>query len=178
MHSKASRLMSRAQVERCASRCTPRTPWGDHVQGLVAGCGILIIYIYFFFNYLFFLNVENLLAGLLFGPLRRWQQIFCLCHLSLLCMSLGFTQISAGSLCECPRFQTSLCLPPPSLNGLNICFNLDVGFSGKLHIIMLSIDDLLMNLALSIHAIPILPPATPPGVHTWAFPFPWHSQQS
>lgn len=86
-------------------------------------------------------------------------RIFCLCHLSLLCMSLGFTHISADSLSEYPGPQPSLHLPTPSLNGLSICFSLDVGFPDKLHVIILSIDGLLMNLALSIYAnlIPLLP---------------------
>lgn len=66
---------------------------------------------------------------------------------------LGFTHISAVSLSECPRLQPSLYLPPPSLNGLNIWFSLGVGFPGELHVIILSTDVLLMNLALSIHAI-------------------------
>jgi len=43
---------------------------------------------------------------------------------------------------------------------------------------MLSIDDLLMNLgAINTHH-PCTSPASPPGVHTQAFPFPFHSQQS
>lgn len=106
-------------------------------------------------SYRYRFYVDNLLAGVLFVLLR----IFCLCHLSLLCVSLGFIYISVVSLSECPRLQPNLYLSSLSLNGLNICFSLGVGFPGKLHVIILSIDDLLINTALSIHAIlmPLLP---------------------
>lgn len=171
-HSKPSRLMSSIHVERCASGCITRTPWDDQVQGWVA-VGSLS------YTYTSFLGWKNP-CWCAFCTLKEMTaiRICCLSHLSQLCMSLGFTHFSFVSLNDCPWLTSSLYLLPSSFNGLSLCFTLGEGCPDKLHVVMLSNDDLPMNLGAINTCHFHTPPASPPGVHTQAFPFPFHSQQS
>lgn len=125
-----------------------------------------------------FPSVENLLADVLFCTIKEMTAIRILSLLSVQPMDVFIDRFSSVSLSECPKAQSSLHLLPLSLNGLSLCFSFSVGYSDKLCVVMLNTNDLLTNLGIINTTHYYTPPASPPGAHRQAFPFPFHSQQS